>query len=168
MNIQIRPEKADDVEAIEKVTVEAFLNVPYAQHTEQHITKALSQANALTISLVVEVNEKLVAHVAISQVSISDKASGWYGLGPISVIPAYQRQGIGTRLIQFALSQLQSQGASGCVLLGNPNYYKRFGFKSEQGLVLPNVPAEYFQALSFGPPIPRGTVSYHPAFNSTS
>lgn len=65
-----------------------------------------------------------------------------------------------------AMQWLREQGASGCVLLGDPGYYSRFGFKLEPGLVLQNVPPEYFQALSFSLPLPRGIVTYHQAFSA--
>lgn len=65
-----------------------------------------------------------------------------------------------------ALRRLREQGAAGCVVLGEPAYYSRFEFKSESGLVLPDVPAEYFQALSFGSSLPSGVVTYHAAFSA--
>ncbi|SFB68744.1 putative acetyltransferase [Polaromonas sp. OV174] len=166
MNIEIRKEVANDVEAIDAVTTAAFLAVPHTDHTEQFIVKALRKAGKLTISLVAEVGEVVVGHVAVSPVSISDGTSGWYGLGPISVTPAYQGQGVGSRLMGEALRALRESGASGCVVLGEPGYYGRFGFRAESGLVLPNVPPEYFQALSFGAAMPCGTVSYDESFSA--
>jgi putative acetyltransferase len=167
MNIRIRPEVSRDIEAIDKVTVEAFRNAPHTDHTEQYIVKALRNTGALTISLVAELDGEVVGHVAISPVSLSDGTKHWYGLGPISVVPKLQGAGIGTQLMQVVLGKLKSLGASGCVLLGDPAYYKRFGFRPEPGLVLPDVPAEYFQVLSFGEPIPQGLVSYCAAFSAT-
>ena len=58
------------------------------------------------------------------------------------------------------------RGAAGCVLLGEPAFYGRFGFKAEPQLRLPGVPPEYFQALAFGPSRPQGTVAYHAAFDA--
>jgi putative acetyltransferase len=69
--------------------------------------------------------------------------------------------------VQTALDQLREQGASGCVVLGEPGFYGRFGFAPEPGLILPGVPPEYFQALAFGDRLPpMGEVEYHPAFGS--
>ena len=68
--------------------------------------------------------------------------------------------------MKSALAALKEMGASGCVLLGEPDYYGRFGFKVVEGLVLPGVPTEYFQALSFGDAFPRGEVTYHDAFSA--
>lgn len=64
-----------------------------------------------------------------------------------------------------ALSELKDMGVSGCVVLGDPDYYSRFGFKVEHNLVLPGVPLEYFQALCYTSEIPQGEVVYHEAFN---
>lgn len=166
MNPVIRQESPSDAAAIHAVTAAAFLNAPHTAQTEQFIVEALRKAGALTISLVAEQGEEVVGHVALSPVSISDGSTGWYGLGPISVKPELQGKGIGSLLMQAALRLLRERGASGCVLVGDPSYYARFGFKPEPSLVLPDVPPEYFQALSFGPSLPRGVVTFHEAFSA--
>lgn len=66
-----------------------------------------------------------------------------------------------------ALSALRAANASGCVLLGDPAYYQRFGFHACPELVLPGVPAAYFQTLNLADSRPEGTVSYHKAFDAT-
>ncbi len=162
----IRPEVPADVAAIHAVTVAAFLDAPHTGHTEQFIVDALRRAGALSVSLVAEVQGVVVGHVAVSPVTISDGSTGWFGLGPISVNPDIQRQGIGSLLMREALRRLRQQGAAGCVLLGDPAFYARFGFKPEAGLVLNGAPPEYFQALSFDRSLPQGTVTYHAAFNA--
>ncbi len=70
--------------------------------------------------------------------------------------------------MEKALDALKKMGAKGCVLLGDPNYYRRFGFKPEAKVILPNVPPEYFQAISFVGEFPEGIVVYHDAFNAKS
>jgi putative acetyltransferase len=165
MKIEIRSETAADVAAIEGVTMGAFLHAPHTSHTEQFIVEALRKAGQLTVSLVADAEGAVVGHVAISPISISDGASGWYGLGPISVAPEYQRRGIGSRLMREGLRVLREHGAAGCVVLGEPGYYGRFGFRVDPNLSLPGVPPEYFQAISFGATQPRGIASYHSAFN---
>ena len=167
MNPLIRPETAADAEAIEAITIAAFLTAPHADHTEHFIVRALREAGALTVSLVAELDGRVTGHVAISPVAVSDGANGWFGLGPISVSPDQQGRGIGSCLIRAALRQLKERGAAGCVLVGDPAYYGRFGFRQEGSLVLPGVPAEYFQALSLGGRIPQGSVTYHAAFSAT-
>lgn len=165
MNLKIRQAATSDVAKIEALTAAAFLDVQRSSHTEHLIVDALRSSGNLTVSLVAEADGQIVGHVAVSPVSISDRTQGWYGLGPIAVAPEYQGRGIGSQLVQQTLAILAELGASGCVLLGAPEYYSRFGFKAEPSLVLPNVPPEYFQAISFGAPIPSGVVSYHESFN---
>jgi putative acetyltransferase len=92
----------------------------------------------------------------------------WFGLGPISVLPQFQGRGVGSRLMETALAALREEGAAGCVVLGEPAYYGRFGFRCEPQLVFPDAPAEYFQALPFGPTLPRGVVAYHEGFGARS
>lgn len=151
---------------IEALTASAFRNAPHTSHTEQYILAALRNAGKLAVSLVAEADGALIGHVAISPVSISDGASGWFGLGPISVLPPYQRQGIGSTLMREALRTLHERGASGCVVVGEPEYYCRFGFVADPDLILAGVPAEYFQALAFDSSKPRGIVTYHEAFET--
>lgn len=165
MNINIRQETASDVSDIRVLIKTAFLSASHTSHTEHLIVDALRDSGNLTISLVAEVNGQIVGHVAISPVAISDSSQNWYGLGPIAVIPEYQGRSIGSQLVEQALGSLRDRGASGCVLVGNPEYYSRFGFKAEPSLVLPNIPPEYFQAISFGAQIPNGIVSFHESFH---
>jgi putative acetyltransferase len=166
MTIKIRHESPSDVTEIAAVTEAAFLNAPHTSHTEQFIANALRKAGMLSVSLVAEDHGTIVGHVAISPVSISDGSTGWYILGPIAVAPDCQGLGIGSQLMERALVELGKLAAAGCVLVGNPNYYSRFGFKPESKLVLPGVPPEYFQAISFDAEIPTGIVTYHEAFNA--
>lgn len=166
MNPVIRPESQSDAAAIHAVTTAAFLNAPHTAHTEQFVVEALRKAGALALSLVAEQCGEIVGHVALSPVSISDGSPGWFGLGPISVKPELQGKGIGSLLMQAALRLLRERGAAGCVLVGDPSYYSRFGFKPEPSLVLPDVPPEYFQALAFRSCLPRGVVTFHEAFSA--
>lgn len=165
MNPKIRNERSTDIDAIDAVTTAAFLTARHTAHTEQFIVKALRKAGKLTISLVAELGADVVGHVAISPVTISGAFLDWYGLGPISVAPAHQGRGIGSLLVLDALHALRERQAGGCVVLGEPAYYGRFGFRTEPGLVLPDVPPEYFQALAFAEAMPCGVVSYDESFN---
>ena len=166
MPLHIRPEHAADAPAIERLTEAAFEHAPHTDHTEQFIVRALRAAGALTVSLVAEQAGALVGHVALSPVTISDGTPGWFGLGPISVAPAHQNQGVGSALMHSALLALRERGAAGCVLLGDPAWYRRFGFAPAAPLLLPGVPPGYFQALAFGEGAASGVVSYHPAFDA--
>lgn len=167
LELTLRSEQQNDIQAIFDLTARAFADVEHSSHTEQFIVNALRAANALTISLVAEYQHKIVGHVAISPITISSEALNWYGLGPISVAPEYQNQGVGSALMTQVLDQLKHMGAAGCVVLGDPQYYSKFGFKVISGLILADVPLEYFQAISFEGSFPQGEVKYHPAFEAT-
>ncbi|MEX0662951.1 MAG: N-acetyltransferase [Balneolaceae bacterium] len=163
---QIRNEAPSDAKHIHQVTELAFKDAPHSDHTEQFIVKSLRESGALTVSLVAELEGEIIGHVAISPVSITDGSDDWYGLGPISVLPEYQGKGVGSKLMKRALADLDAKGALGCVVLGDPAYYARFGFKVIEGLTFPDVPPEYFQALSFNENFPQGDVTYQKAFSA--
>ena len=164
--INIRSETDADVDAITEVTVAAFKTLEISNQTEQFIIDALRAAKVLTLSLVAVVDGRVVGHIAFSPVTISDGTQDWYGLGPVSVLPEYQRQGIGEALIRKGLAQLKDMHAHGCCLVGHPEYYKKFGFENVSGLGLEGVPPEVFFALSFDGNVPQGTVTFHEGFKA--
>jgi len=164
--IVIRSETAADASAIAEVTVAAFETLAISQHTEQFIIAALRAAKALTVSLVAEVDGRVIGHIAFSPVTLSDGTRNWYGLGPVSVGPAYQRQGVGKALIRAGLARLKEMQARGCCLVGHPDYYKQLGFGNVPGLVHEGVPQEVFLALSFNGHTPQGTVTFHEGFKA--
>ena len=165
LNILIRTETSLDIDEISRITYAAFLG-KFSDHPTEHlIVNGLREAGALSLSLVAEVDGKIVGHVAFSPVTIDELFFDWYGLGPISVVPELQKQGIGSKLIREGLARLRELGARGCVLEGSPEYYQRFGFKPIPGLTYHASPApEFFMALPFGEDVPLGKVEYHKAF----
>ncbi len=167
MDILIRSEQPNDIESIAQVTEAAFADMPFSSHTERLIVDGLRTSGALTVSLVATVDGVIVGHVAFSRVTVSGQDVGWFGLGPVSVLPKFQRQGIGSMLIQAGLQKIRELGARGCVLEGSPAYYQRFGFGPCPNLIYADGPAEYFMALSFDGNVPTGNVEYHPAFYVT-
>ncbi|WP_165229715.1 GNAT family N-acetyltransferase [Aquisphaera insulae] len=166
--IVIRDETERDALAIETVTVEAFRSLDISSHTEPFIIEALRAAGALAVSLVAERDGRVAGHIAFSPVTISDDTPGWYGLGPVSVLPDCQGQGIGSALIREGLARLKARKARGCCLVGHPGYYGRFGFENPAGLGYDDVPPEFFFALAFDGPMPKGKVHFHEAFGATS
>ena len=164
--IIIRKETVADISIITEVTVAAFNTLEISNQTEQFIIEALRAAKALTLSLVAEVDGRVVGHIAFSPVTISDGTRYWYGLGPVSVLPEYQREGIGKALIQEGLSRLKDLGAKGCCLVGHPQYYRKFGFKNVDGLFHEGVPQEVFFARSFDGDFPQGNVAFHEGFKA--
>lgn len=164
--IRLRPEIDADVNAITDVTVAAFESLEVSDHTEQFVVTALRAAKALTVSLVAELDGRVIGHIAFSPVTLSDGTPHWYGLGPVSVLPEFQRQGIGKALIEEGLSRLKDINARGCCLVGHPAYYRKFGFKNTPELGLEGVPPEVFFALSFDGHMPHGAVNFHDAFRA--
>lgn len=164
--IMIREETKADIAVISAVTLSAFETVEISNHTEQFIIDALRSANALTLSLVAETDSRIVGHIAFSAVTLSDGTMNWYGLGPVSVLPEFQRRGIGKALIRHGLSRLKDLNAKGCCLVGHPEYYRQFGFENVAGLKYEGVPPEVFFALSFEGHIPQGKVIFHEAFKA--
>jgi putative acetyltransferase len=164
--IVIRSETEADADAITDVTIAAFRTLEISNHTEQFIIEALRAAKALAVSLVAEMDGRVIGHIAFSPVTISNGTEGWYGLGPVSVLPQHQRQGVGKALIREGLSRLKIMQARGCCLVGHPEYYKKFGFDNIPELVHEGVPSEVFLALSFDGKTPRGTAAFHEGFKA--
>ena len=164
-NVLIRDEHPADIPAISEITIAAFATMEISNHTEQFIIEGLRAAGALAISLVAEVDGRVVGHIAFSPVTMSDGTQNWYGLGPVSVHPDFQRQGVGKALIREGLSQLRDLDAKGCCLVGHPQYYRQFGFRNVEGLTLEGVPEDVFFVIPFDGHIPDGTVRFHEAFD---
>ena len=164
----IRDELPTDETAIAALIAAAFRDVPVSHQTEPFIIAALRRAGALTVSLVAEEAGHIVGQAAFSPIEIDGKPSDWYGLGPISVAPERQRCGIGSALMEEGLGRLHGLGAGGCMLVGDPAWYRRFGFHNEPRLKLPGVPPEVFMILPLGKVVPDGKVAFHPAFAATA
>ncbi len=165
----IRHESPADHAAISELHHRAFLNHPYATDpanpSEPDIVLGLRAAGALSLSLVTELDGRVVAHLALSPAPVGEDTQGWYLLGPIGVLPELQRKGLGSTLLREALAQLRRQGALGVVLVGEPTYYQRFGFRSHPGLTYTTVPEQYVLGLAFTPRPPRGSITAHAAFD---
>lgn len=111
-NITVRQESNTDIDDIRQGVFAAFENHPHSNQTEHLLVEKLREAGALSISLVAEVDSKVIGHIAFSPVSIHGEQANWYGLAPVSVHPAWQRQGIGRMLIQAGLAELHKLGAA--------------------------------------------------------
>ncbi len=160
----IRSETAVDRARIAEITQIAFKDCPHGTHNEHRVIDALREANALAVSLVCVIDGAVVGHIAFSPVEISDGSTSWYGLGPISVLPQNQNAGIGSALLQSGLDRIRELGAHGCVLVGEPRYYERFGFKSCPEFFCDGVPPENLLVLPFDKGCPKGKITFHPAF----
>jgi putative acetyltransferase len=121
--IEIREERAGDVEAIRDVNRRAF-----GQDQEANIVDALRSNGAVLLSLVAILDGKVVGHILYSPISIEGGVPG-AALAPMAVLPEDQRQGIGTKLIEAGNRQLKEEGCPFIIVLGHANYYPRFGFR---------------------------------------
>ncbi|MEQ9096245.1 MAG: N-acetyltransferase [Phycisphaerales bacterium] len=162
--VTIRAERAEDVDAIDRVLRAAF---PTADEAE--LVKKLRADGDLRVSLVAELEGAIVGCVAISPVTINGNPSEGVGLAPVAVLPGRQRRGIGATLVAAALAACWN--AAFCVVLGEPAYYRRFGFRpaSGHGLTGPYDAGEAFMVLSLpggGVPDGGGLVRYAQAFDA--
>lgn len=162
--MEIRDERPGEEAAIGALITRAFLTAAHASGTEAQIVSGLRAAQGLTLSLVAAESGAVVGHIAFSEVLIGGKACGWFALGPVAVIPERQREGIGAALVREGLARLGAQGAAGCVLVGDPGYYGRFGFSADPALHVDKVPGEYVLALPLAGPRVPGAITHHPAF----
>lgn len=166
----IRSEHPDDIEDIANVIQLAFADSPYSDQQEHLIVDNLRRADALHLAVIAQSNSnhQIVGFAGISPVGISDGASNWYGLGPVAVLPEAQGEGIGSMLIEELLLRLKLRGASGCVVLGDPEYYGRFGFIADEVLSFADFDPVLFQSIRFNDSLAQGEVSYHSAFYSSN
>jgi putative acetyltransferase len=160
----IRSETAADEDAIRDVNVEAFRVHPFSRQTEHLIVGALRDAGALDVSLVAEADGVVIGHIAFSAATIGTE-EGWSLLGPVAVLPRWQREGVGSKLVEAGLREIRKRGSLGCVLVGDPGFYARFGFRQVPGVRYAGVPDEYVLVLPFGTNLPAGVVHAHAAFS---
>lgn len=160
----IRAERAGDERAVSVLITRTFAAADHASGEESAIVERLRHEGDLEAAFVATDGDEIVGHVAFSPVWIDGARRGWFGLGPIAVAPERQREGIGAALIGHGLAYLRAQDARGCVVLGDPGYYRRYGFERDAALTYSDAPAEYFQRIIFQGEAPRGVVSYSPAF----
>jgi len=175
--VRIREERPADFPLIHRLTEVAFEPMEFSDGSEPGIIDRLRAAGDLKLSLVAEhkANDSgddsgnysgiIIGHVAFSAVVVGEFDKGWYGLGPVSVHPDHQRKGIGGLLIEHGLQMLRETDAQGCVLVGDPAYYSRFGFKSDSSIQYEDLPGKFVHWMSFGDVIPSGEVEYAPAFS---
>ena len=162
--LEIRNEEPGDIPAIRTIIKAAFADMAYSSQTEAEIIDGLRDAGALRLSLVAVEDGEVIGNVAFSDVTI-DGRDGWVGLGPVAVKPGLQSRGVGSALIRGGLERMRLAGVAGCVLVGDPGYYKRFGFAAVSGLGYDGVPDEYVLALRFTDAVPKGAIAYHAAFS---
>ena len=162
--IEIRTETTADVQAIHDVTQRAFAGRPYAAGDEQDVIDRLRAIGALHLSLVATDGGQLIGQITFSPATLHERPSNWYALGPVSVEPERQSEGIGGMLINAGLERLQREQAAGCILTGNPAYYQRFGFALAPAHVPDNESVDHFMVKILQGELPEGRFAFHPAF----
>jgi putative acetyltransferase len=169
--LRLRPEGPADPPAIRRIVAEAFARAGVTVPAEVALVEALRGTAAWLpeLSMVAEVDGELVAYALLSRVWVGPVREPALALGPVAVLPAHHGLGYGTDVVQAALDAGAELGERLVVVLGNPSYYRRFGFRpaSELGLTSPwSGLGDPWQALvlpaatSGAPPVPRGEVRY--------
>lgn len=161
--VTVRAERLEDVEAIHALHAASF-----PTDGEAKLVRLLRKAGRLTLSLVAEVDGKIVGHVAFSPVRTADGRTG-AGLAPVAVAGSHRRQGIAARLIAAGLDDCRAAGVGWAVVLGEPGYYSRFGFRPApaSGLSDEYGGGEAFQVIELSAgelPVGAGLVRYAPEF----
>lgn len=157
----IRNEAPADAPAISALITEALRLLPQSTGTEAAIVDALRAADALVLSLAADGGE-VIGHLAASPVRIGAQPD-WAVIGPLVVLPSRHRQGIGSALMATAIQRLRATHR-GAALVGDPGYYRRFGFRTYPGLGVRGCPPKFVLALPFDGTAPQGELIHHPAF----
>ena len=168
----IRTEQQADYNSVYQVIKNAFKTAEQSDGNEQDLVNALRQSSAFIpeLSLLSEINGKIVGHIMFTKLQINEHSA--LALAPLSVLPQYQRQGIGTSLIQKGHKIAQTLGYSYSVVLGSEKYYPRFGYlPAETFGIQPcfEVPSKNFMAykLCENAPTISGIVKYAKEFGIT-
>lgn len=164
-DVTIRPERLADHAVVGDLITTAFAGMPYADGDEAELVETLRRENAISVSLVAESSGAVMGQIVFSPAFAPDGAEIWYALGPVAVHPAHQRAGVGSKLVRAGLQAITQLGANGCILVGNPAYYVRFGFALAPANAPVGEPAEFFMVKLLGrTPQPSGAISFHRAF----
>lgn len=154
-NIKVRPETADDIAAIRRVEEAAF-----GRPTEADLVDLCRARGKSTLSLVAVDGDTVLGHVLFTPLTFDPPHPGWLGvgIGPIAVLPEFQRTGIGSRLMTIGLELCRTNGYDFAVLLGDPRYYCLFGFipAREFGLTSDYGDGDEFQARELRPGALKG------------
>ncbi len=119
------------------LSIDALLKAAFTSSAEAELVMALRENGKNTLSLVAcDDNGQLIGHLMFSPVTIDQQDIGVQGLAPLCVHPDHQSQGIGEQLVKEGLEMLAELGYTGCVVVGNPHHYQRFGFEVAKNLSL--------------------------------
>lgn len=161
--MKIRPETSHDHGQIASLISEAFAKAPHSSGTEAEIVARLRKAGDLLLSLLAEQDGSLVGHVAVSAGAIGVDEN-WRCIGPIAVRPSHQGKGFGAALMEEVLARAHDENAAGVALVGDPDYYRRFGFAPHHGVSVPGIPDHVVLLRPFGSAAPQGVLRFAPGF----
>lgn len=168
----IRRETPADRAAIHAVHSEAFRREPGITPVEAPLVDELRAEGDLidALSLVAVHEGAVVGHVCCSRAHVGEDAEAAVGLGPLGVLPAHQKSGVGSALVHAVVAAADARGYGLVVLLGEPAYYSRFGFAEAATLSITSPDpswGKYFQArtLAAYEPTQAGAFEYAPAFS---
>lgn len=152
MDITIRPEQRDDHRAVEELTREAFWNLFVPGCSEHLVVHKLRDCPAFIpeLDLVALKDDQIVGNIMYCHSTIKDDRGNTHDVltfGPVSVLPAYQKQGIGGTLIRHSLKAATDMGYNAVLIYGNPAYYHRFGFQSAKQYNIGTWEGKYMKAL---------------------
>ena len=137
LNISVREERPEDFRRVEEITKEAFsysgrieqggIGCPY-EHWMVHELR--NRDGILSLSLVAEIDDTIVGHIICSHaaVQLPDKSIPVLNFGPLSVLPQYQRKGVGAKLLKTMIAKAKTMGFGAILFFGRPEYYPQFGF----------------------------------------
>jgi predicted N-acetyltransferase YhbS len=175
MKLKIRPETKNDYKEVFNVVENAFKGTDFADNTEQFLVERLRKSYAFIpeLSMVAEINGKIVGHILLTKLKIKNQTNEFasLALAPISVLPEFQGKGIGGKLILESHKKAKELGHKSIVLLGHENYYPRFGYEraDKYGIELPfDVPKENCMVIELvenGLNGVNGMVKYPKEFN---
>lgn len=166
----IRAEESKDTKAISNVIQAAFKDAPHSDGSEHLLVARLRDEKTYRndFSIVAEENDEIIGHVFLSEIEVGNQKA--VALAPLSVLPAFQKQGIGKSLLQAAHERAKQAGYPLVVILGDSAYYGRFGYQkaSQFGIYppTPDFPEDYFlvKVLAEIAELPSGKVTYPQAF----
>lgn len=166
--VSIRAETPDDAAAIDEIVSAAFI-AEFGTTDEAELIRTMRERGELVadLTLVAELDGRIVGHIAFSEVTLDGLPSRGLGLGPVAVAPDVQTRGVGSLLISTALERAERSGWQFVVLLGHPTYYPRFGFApaAAAGLTGEYGDHDAWMARSLGgAALPSGHVRYCSAF----
>jgi len=151
IDVFLKPEEEKDYNSVENLTREAFWNVYMPGCDEHLLIHNMRKAKEFIKELdyVAVFNDEIIANIVYAKTKIFNDniEHDVITFGPVSVLPIYQRKGIGKKLIEHTITKAQGMGYKAIIIYGNPKYYERFGFKNSREYKITDMEGNYHDAL---------------------